>query len=207
MTGVQSPKLSSFGQLPQFGEGFTADLAKKVVSQADPAVRDVLKEQRTQFAQALLSGLPYATAAGVAAVVTSQIVPPIGLAKGLGYAASIGLGALGTYKILSTLSVPPKPPPPPEKPTIFTPLIDQASKILLTEAEPKVRKIVDDERARLSKAAQAGLPWIAGGGAIFVATAFLLPAVKNILKTVGYTAAIGLVTAGLWIGFEKIKGA
>jgi hypothetical protein len=196
-------KTQDLGQLPIIDK-FFKDFAKKATGEAGPAVRNVIGEERAKIAQALLNSLPYVGVAGVAAVLTSQFMPPIPFAKTAGYAASLGIAGFGYWKAFSALKTPPPAPPKAADPTPFDSYINSAVSALVTEADPKVKALVDEERKRIAAAGKAGLPYLVGSGAAAILTYFLMPDVK-LAKTGGYVAAVGLGAAGLWILLDRLK--
>jgi hypothetical protein len=195
-------KTQDLGQLPIIDK-FFKDFAKKAAGEAGPAVKNAIGEERAKIAQALLNSLPYVGVAGVAAVLTSQFMPPIPFAKTAGYVASIGIAGFGLWKSFSALKVPPVPLKVPE-PTAFDSYINSAVSALVIEVDPKAKAMIDEERKRIVAAGKAGLPYLAGSGAVAILTYFLMPDIR-LAKTGGYAAAVGLGTAGLWVLLDRLK--
>lgn len=196
-------KTQDLGQLPIIDK-FFKDFAKKAAGEAGPAVKNAIGEERAKVAQALLNSLPYVGAAGVAAVLTSQFMPPIPFAKTVGYAASIGIAGFGYWKAFSALKTPPPPPPKAADPTPFDSYINSAVSALVTEVDPKAKAMLEEERRRIVAAGKAGLPYLAGSGAVAILTFLLMPDIR-LAKAGGYIAAVGLGTAGLWVLLDRLK--
>lgn len=74
------------------------------------------------------------------------------------------------------------------------------AKVVVAEAEPKVRAIINDEQAQLAEAGTAALPFIGASVAGFLATAFLVPEEKNAWKFGGYLVSAAALLGGLWKG-------
>jgi len=182
------------------------DLAKKMTQEAAPQVSQVIAEERTRIADALLRSLPFAAGGAALAVLVSQLAPPITALKAAGYLASVGLGGIGAWKTLSALKTAPAAPPAAAAPvsSSFKQYIDEAVKAATDEAEPRALKILQDEKAKLTEALKAGLPWAAGAGVLAVVTALFMPDLRP-LKAAGYVAAIGAGTAGAWIALDRLK--
>lgn len=193
------------GQLP---ESLTGGLAERIVREVEPAFRRVVREERNRFAEALLEGLPFASLAGVAFTGTAYLVPDkMNLAKTLGYTSSAALLGWGAWTAISKLRETAAPEAAPTPPGPLAPYAEQAARAIVNEAEPRIRKIVDEERARLAEAAQVGLPLTVAGAAAFLATLFLVDDKNKALKAVGYTGSTLLAGAGTWLALEKERGA
>lgn len=210
MTGLvplrtDGPRL---GQVSTLVGGITSNLAKQIVQEAEPAVRSIIRDERNRFVEALSGGLPFGAAAAAGYVGTSYLVPDgAKVAKVVGYSASaaaLGIGAWLTFRRLTEKPAEPEAAapatPPPE-------VVQQAAKALIQEAEPRVRQIVDEERARAAAALQAGLPFAGAAAAAFLATMFLVGAGEKTLKAVGYSSTALLLGAGAWVALSKEKEA
>ncbi len=190
-------------------KGISQDVAASIIEKADPIVRDLVAANRLMIANALMSGLPFVTVGAVGAVGTHFLVPTDLLRAG-GYVLSIALGGFGIYRTLSVFND--------EKskaaavrsaqttalPGAAQSAIDETVTALVKDADPKIRQIIDQERARLANAAQAGLPWVVGGIAGTALTVILMPDNK-LFKALGYAGSIALMGAGTWVGLEKMK--
>lgn len=190
--------------------GLTSGLAKSIVAEAEPATRRVIKEERTKFAEAIIGGLPWASASAIAALATYYLVKPEPkYAKFLGYGTSAALMGIGSLKTISDLHE----PAPSEAvaaaaakiPGSVQSAAAQAATAVVTEAEPKVRAIVSEERARLAEAAQAGLPLAAVGALTMIGTLLMIRPDQQLYKMLGYTVSTLLVSAGVWVALEKEK--
>ena len=204
---INRPRL---GQVSGLVSGMTSNLAKQIVQEAEPVVRRIVHDERNRLVEALSRGLPFCAIAAVGYVGTSYLVPDgAGIAKAVGYSASaaaLGVGAWLTFRKLTEKPAEPEAAaagpsgPPPE-------IVQQAAKTLVQEAEPRIRQIVDEERARAATALQAGLPFAGAAAAAFLATMLLIGSGEKTLKAVGYSATALLLGAGAWIALEKEKEA
>lgn len=192
-------------RLGQFS-GITSNFAKQIVTEAEPALRSIIRIERNRFAQAIIEGIPFAALAAMGYTGTHYLVPDsMKIAKTAGYIVSAAALALGGWWTLSGLT---EQPAAPAAPSGAPPEIArQTAESIVKEAEPRIRLIVDEERARIAAAAQAGLPLAAASIAAFLATLFLVKDQAKILKAVGYSSAALLLGAGAWITFEKEKEA
>lgn len=178
--------------------------AAAVVAQAEPRVRAIVQEERSKLANALIGGLPYLGASLTSFLIAQYLVPdkkkPI---RSVGYVAAAGLFTVGAWKVLEVLGAgqTAAPPPPAESSGILSMFGDtarQMAQVVVAEAEPKLRAIVDDERTLLGEAATQALPWVAGATVGYLATAFLVPDDKGPLKFGGYTLSSLALLGGLW---------
>ena len=193
------------GQINLLSKSSSDTLAASVISKADPMVRDIIAKNRILIADSLISGLPFMAMGGAAAIGTWFLADEA-TTQALGYVASAGLGGYGIYSILSKLvsASPPAPPSPPASiPGVAQGAIDQTVTSLVNQADPRVRAIIDEERARLASAFQTGLPWVAVGAAVAVLSFFFAP--SDLFKAVGYLGSIGLMTTGTWVGLDAMK--
>lgn len=200
--------------IAEWASGITGGMAKDIVREAEPAVRRLIREERHRFSEAILGGLPFLGVSAIAYVVTRYLVPDgKSTAKGVGYLASAASGTVGAWYMVSELRGTPETPGVAAEPgqpssatsaTVNT-VAANAAKAVVSEAEPKVRKIVDEEISRIAAAGQAALPFAVGSIATFLATFFLVDSKNNKIKALGYTGSALLLGAGAWIGLEKEK--
>ncbi len=198
---------SRLGQADLFS-GLTSGLAKSIVAEAEPATRRVIKEERTKFAEAVIGGIPWASASAIAALATYYLVKPEPkYAKFLGYGTSAALLGIGSMKTISDLHepAPSEAAAAAKVPGSVESATAKAATALVNEAEPKVRAIVSDERARLAQAAQAGLPLVAVGALSMIGTLLIISPEQPLYKMLGYTASVLLASAGVWVALEKEK--
>jgi hypothetical protein len=195
------------GQADLFS-GLTSGLAKSIVAEAEPATRRVIKEERTKFAEAIINGIPWASASAIAALATYYLVKPDPkYAKFLGYGTSAALLGIGSLKTISDLheAAPSEAAAAAKVPGSVQSAAAQAAASVIAEAEPKVRAIVTEERARLAEAAQAGLPLFGVGALAMIGTLLMIKPDQQLYKMLGYTASVALVSAGAWVALEKEK--
>lgn len=192
-------------RLGQFS-GITSTFAKQIVTEAEPALRSIIRIERNRFAQAIIEGIPFAALASVGYTGTYYLIPDgMKIAKAAGYIASAAALALGGWWTLSGLTEQPEAP---KAPSGAPPEIArQTAEAIVKEAEPRIRLIVDEERARIAAAAQAGLPLAAASIAVFLATMFIVKDENKALKALGYSASALLLGGGAWITLESGKEA
>lgn len=206
------PVMASRRMLAQSGVsnlfGLTSGIAQTIVAAAEPATRRVISEERTKFAQALMEGVAASSAALLTFIGTKYFVPEKSrVLKGLGYGTSALLVGAGALWALSSLQSPPSPetaqvPGAPASGLVKS-ASEQAAIDIVAAAEPKIRAMVDEERSRLADAALYGLPFIALGLISSVGTWILVKDEKKWAKAAGYSAGVGLVSVGLWVGLSK----
>lgn len=188
-------------RLGQFG-GLTDSLAKSIVDQAEPATRRVIRDERNRLAEALIGGIPFAAVAAIGGVATLYLIPPESkTAKFAGYsisAATLGIGAWRSFAQLTETSTPAAPPS-----GIAADVAASAAQAIVVQAEPKIREIVQEERSRISEAAQVGLPFWAASAIGVAATAFLVSDENAKMKVVGYGASALIAALGAWIALDK----
>lgn len=194
-----------------FTGGLTSGMAKDIVREAEPATRRLIAEQRHQFAGAVINGLPYFGLSVMIYLATRYFVPDDRKnAKGVGYLASAAAAAGGGLYTAMQLRSPEDPaatPPGTTTPGTMNTIAQNTAKAIVAEAEPKIRAIVDDERARLAAAGKAMIPFAVGSVATFLATWLLVSPDKNLMKAAGYAGSAALLGTGMWIGLEKEREA
>lgn len=193
------------GQLEGLTSGLTSNFAKQIVTEAEPVIRRIIKEERNKYAQALIGAIPFAIISSLAYVGTKYMVPEsASIAKTVGYLTSAIAAAGGAWWTVSNLTEKTALPEPAKSgPTAADPYIQQASQAIVTAAEPKVRALVDDERRKLADAGLMALPFgIASLGA-FLSTMFLVDPENKGTKAIGYAGSALLLGAGAWFGLQK----
>lgn len=192
-------------------EGISSGMAKSVVAEAEGPTRKIIREERTKFADALIGGIPWASAAALAGIGTYYLVPQKArTSKALGYGTSAVLAGVGS--LITIYQLREEPEAEPAKPAGGVPTsgtvknaTDQAAASLVQAAEPKLRAIIAEERERISSAGHAGLPLGALGALAFIGTSFMVDEKQPWLKALGYVGAVGLAAAGAWISLERLK--
>lgn len=202
--GTLRPRLGQFDVL-------TDPLAKKIVAEAEPATRRVIRDERNRFAEALIGGIPFAALSALTYIGTSYLVPPeSSKAKFAGYAisaAAMGAGAWWTVSKLTEEGGPTPASTGPAAPGLVKDVAVQAAQAIVQNAEPKIRQIVQEERARISEAAIIGLPFWAGSAVTMAGTAFMVKDEAKGMKTVGYSVAALLAALGAYAALEKVRVA
>lgn len=189
------------GQLDFLTSGLTRDVAEKIVAAADAPTRRIIRDERNKLVEGLIGILPFAALSGVSFVGTNYLVPADArVSKFVGYGISLASLGVGGLLAASKLS---ETPAPNEAAGAAPPLVEQTAKAIVDNAEPKIRAIVHEERGRAAAAAEAGLPFAAGGALALLASATLIPQESTLWKVVGYITSIGLVTLGAYVALEK----
>lgn len=192
------------GQLEGLTGGLTSGFAKQIVSEAEPVIRKLVREERTRYAQALIGAIPFGVISALAYVATKYLVPETaGMAKVAGYGTSAAAAAGGAWWTVSNLTEVVQAPPPKTGPTAADPYIQQASQAIVSAAEPKIRALVDDERRRIADAGMTALPFGVAALGAFVSTLFLVDSDNIKVKAVGYVGSTLLLGAGAWFGLQK----
>ncbi len=193
-----SPRLGQIGLLTG---GLSQDIARRIVDEAEPATRRIVRDERNRLAEGLMGGLPLAALSGVAYVGTYYLVPEKRQTlKFAGYAASfvsLGAGAWYAFSKITEVATP--------SPTggSVPPLVAEAARSIVDNADPKIRAIVQEERSRAAAAAEVGLPFAAGGALGFLLSATMVPAESPLLKVLAYAGSIGLMALGAYVALEK----
>lgn len=194
------------GQFSDFTGGLTSGFAQQVVEASEPVVRKIIKDERNKFAEALIGGIPWAVISAAAYVGTRQLVPEKATnAKAVGYGAAALSAAIGAWWTLSRLTEEPEISVTPEGgvPGYLDPVVEKAANSFVAAAEPKVRAIVDEERARIAAAGQIGIPFWIASAALFLSTLFIVPESNKVYKAVGYSATALLMGVGAWMALER----
>lgn len=193
------------GQLEGLTGGLTSGFAKQIVSEAEPVIRKLVREERTRYAQALIGAIPFGVISALAYVATKYLVPEsAGMAKVIGYGTSAAAAAGGAWWTVSNLTEEVQAPTPTKTgPTAADPYIQQASQAIVSAAEPKIRALVDDERRRIADAGITALPFAVAALGAFLSTLFLVDADNTKVKAVGYAGSTLLLGAGAWFGLQK----
>lgn len=192
-----------------FASGLTSGVAKDLVKSAEGPVRQIVQEERHNFATAVINGLPFFGLGTILYIGTRYFVPDDKKsAKGIGYIAAAGAGTIGAWYTASQLTGKQSQgaATAPSSGTANA-IADNAAKTIVAEAEPKIRQIVDEERSRIAAAGQAGLPFAVGSVATFLATWLLVDDKNNKMKALGYTGSALLMGVGAWVLLEKEKAA
>ena len=195
----------ALGQFEGLTSGLTSDFAKKIVTEAEPVIRKIIKEERNKYAEALIGAIPFAVISALAYVGTKYMVPEnASMAKTVGYVTSAAAAAGGAWWTVSNLTDTVVPTVPTKGgPTAADPYIQQASQAIVVAAEPKVRALVDDERKKLAEAGLMALPFAVASLGAFLSTLLLVDADNKKVKAVGYAGSALLLGAGAWFGLQK----
>jgi len=199
--------MQNLGQVEGLTSGLTSGLAKDIIGAAEPAVRRIVRDERNRIAEALIGGIPFGAGAAIGYTATYYFVPAKKpMVKAVGYIASAATAAIGawwTFRRLTETSepAPGETPAPGTAPKI----VNQAASAIVQEAEPKVRKIVDDEKSRMASALQRGIPLTAASLAVFLATAFVVKSGQGFLKAAGYSLSAVLLGGGAWMTLDAAK--
>lgn len=198
--GAPRARLGQLGSL-------TDSLAKSIVEQAEPATRRVIRDERNRLAEALIGGIPFAAVAAIGGVATLYLVPSdAGTAKFVGYSAAAATLGLGAWWAFSRLTEPVAPAAS-SGGGIATDVAATAAKAIVSQAEPKIRVIVEEERARIAEAAQLAIPFWAAAAIGVAVTSFLVPEEAKTTKVLGFSASTLIAALGTWMGLEKERAA
>lgn len=198
--------MKNLGQM-DLVSGLTSGMAREVVGEAEPAVRRIVRDERNRIAEALIGGVPFGGAAAIGYTATRYLVPENKPKfKAVGYIASAATAAVGAWWTFRRLTETSEPETPATTPSGTTPkIVNQAATAIVNEAEPRVRRIVDDEKARMASALQAGIPWGIGAAAAALGTLVAVPSDQPVLKAAGYAIAVVLAGSGAWMTLEAAK--
>lgn len=196
-------------RLGQLSQSIVDQAARAVISEAEPRVRLIVREERSRLANAAIEGLPYAAASAAVFVAASQLVPSGSpTLKSAGYVTAAGLLAIGAWQTLSVAAGPETPPTPSSSSDTGIPFLtstaQQLAQAVVREAEPKVRALVDDERAKLGGAVENALPFLGASAAAFLGTAYLIPKEKPSWKFAGYMGSAAALLLGAWRGLTMV---
>ena len=201
-------------RLGQASDSLVREVARSVVAQADPKVRSIISDERTRVAQAVKVGLPFLALSGAAFLGTQYAVSPKAkTARIAGFTASAGLLGLALWFTADRLTdIPLEESPAPSGgggagllSQFAAPVATQMAHAVVQEAEPRIRDIVDDEKAKLAEAGKAALPWAGAAVATFAGTAFALPKDLGWVKAVGYSLSGALLLISIYQGLDKTE--
>lgn len=203
------PHRPRLGQLSKLltASGITGDLAKQIVDAADPATRLIIKDERNRLAEALIGGTVFAGISALAYVNTRYLVPDDSKkAKAVGYSAAALALAAGAWWTLDHMTETTGKAIA-QQTGMVADVAAQAAKDIVDQAEPRIRKIVEEEKARAVQAAQAGIPLAIASLAAFLATMFLVDADNKMMKAVGFSGSAVLLGAGAYVALDKEREA
>jgi len=209
MLGYRPTSRPRLGQLSKLlnATGITGDIASKIVDAADPATRRIIKDERNRLAEALIGGTVFAGISALAYVNTRYLIPDDSKrAKAVGYSAAAIAMAAGAWWTLDHMTETTKKAVA-EQTGVVADVASQAARDIVNEAEPRIRKIVEEEKARALQAAQAGIPLAIASFAAFLLTTFLVDEKNKTMKAVGYSGTALLLGAGAYVALEKEREA
>ena len=199
-------------RLGQVNDSVIRDVARNLVTVAEPRVRAIVAEERTRLAEAVKAGLPFAGFSIISFLTTQYFIPEdADKARIAGYVASgvaLAAGVWWTASALADAAALQRPVTAPGGAAglvsqLTSGVATQMAQAVVVEAEPKIRQIVDDEKTRLAQAVQAGVPWAGGAAVVAAATAFLVPDDSPLAKVGGYSVSALLGTLAIWIAMDK----
>lgn len=204
---LKAPGGPLLGQRASFTSGITSELARQIVTEAEPATRKLIRDERNRLAEALTGGIPFAALSAIGLSATYYLIPDgARAAKFAGYAGSAAALLVGAWWTFSRLTEETGPQAPSAAtPGIVSSAAAEAARDIVKEAEPKIRAIVEEEKAKAAQAALAGLPFAVGALAAFFSTMFLVSPENRTLKAVGYSGSALLLGAGAWIALDREK--
>jgi hypothetical protein len=191
----------------------TSQAAQAIIEQAEPRLRSVLQDERKRAADAVSETIPYlAISTGTFLVSTYVITDQI--PRMIGYVLAAGSLGLGLYQTVAklretaeTAPVPGEPSPPSALSEILSSLIDpttrQMAAAIVSASEPKIKVLIEEERARAANAILSALPWLGLSAASFFGTMFVVPGKLGVGKLIGYLIASGALLFGIHQGVNK----
>lgn len=198
---------NALGQFEGLTGGLTSSVAREIVRQAEPVVREVVRDERNRFAEALIGGIPFAMLASMGYVATRYLAPDDSSRwKAIGYIGSAGAAGIGAWYTFSRLTEQ-APEAPAAGPSSFDPVAQAAAQAIVKEADPKIRALVDEERARLAAAGKIFVPFAVGSLATLLATFFMVGDEKPGMKALGYTGGAALAGVGAWLALDREMAA
>lgn len=193
--------------LDKLTSSVTDTTVKSAIDNAFPKVKAILEQERNRLVDALMTGIPFASASAIAATLTYYYAQTV-TQRALGYslaAAIAGGGGLSVLLGLKSSDAPAVQAQGQSSPSQLDPIIEAASQKLVAQADPKVRAIIQEERTRLTNSLQTGLPWAIGSALAAVATAFVIPDNHEALKILGWLIAIALSAFGSWMALSAMQ--
>lgn len=199
--------------LGQASDSLVREVARTIVAQADPKVRSIISDERTRVAEAVKVGLPFLALSGASFLGTQYAVSPKAkTARIVGFTASAGLLGLALWFTADRLTDIPIEAPAAAGGSgtgllsqFAAPVATQMAHAVVQEAEPRIRDIVDDEKAKLAEAGKAALPWAGAAIATFAGTAFALPKDLGWAKAAGYGLSGALLLFSIYQGLDKTE--
>jgi hypothetical protein len=85
-----------------------------------------------------------------------------------------------------------------------TSTIDKTAKSVVAAAEPRLREVIGEERARLANAVLIALPYAGISVVTSLATSYLIPSASKNAKIVGYGLSIATLGVGVWQAVEAL---
>lgn len=205
---LDRPRLSG-PKLGQISQSVVDQASRSVISEAEPRFRKIVHEERSLLARAAIESLPYMGGAATIFLATTYLVPGESKTlKGAGYVGAAGLATFGAWKAFEAAGGAEElpPPPPPSDGGGGIPFISgaaqQLAQAIVREAEPKVRALVDDERAKLGSAVEKSLPYLGASAAALLATMYFVPDGMNGWKVAGYMSSVAALLLGAWQGLS-----
>jgi len=196
-------------KLGQISQSVVDQASRSVIAEAEPRFRTIVREERSLLARAAIESLPYMGGAATVFLAATYLVPKESKTlKGVGYVGAAGLAAFGAWRALDAaagpeeLSAPPAPSDGGGGLPFISGAAQQLAQAIVREAEPKVRALVDDERAKIGSAVENSLPYLGISAAAFLATAYFVPDGKNSWKAAGYMSSVAALLIGAWRGLS-----
>ena len=201
------PKLSG-PKLGQISQSVVDQASRSVIAEAEPRFREIIREERSLLARAAIESLPYMGGAATLFLASTYLVPKESkTVKGAGYVGAAALATFGAWKAIEAAGGSEELPPPPAPSDgggipFISGAAQQLAQAIVREAEPKVRALVDDERAKLGSAVESSLPYLGASALTFLATAYFVPDNMNGWKVAGYMTSVAGLLIGAWRGLS-----
>ncbi len=85
-------------------------------------------------------------------------------------------------------------------------IVDEAAKTVIAQADPAIRRIVHEERARIARAGKTFVPYAAVGIGGIIGSIYLAPKGANVAKAAGLISSVALLGLGGYLGLKELEG-
>lgn len=85
-------------------------------------------------------------------------------------------------------------------------IVDEAAKTVVAQADPAIRRIVHEERARVARAGKTFVPFAAVGTAGIIGAIYLVPNGAHVAKAAGLISSVALLGLGGYLGLRELEG-
>ncbi len=85
-------------------------------------------------------------------------------------------------------------------------IVDEAAKTVVAQADPAIRRIVHEERARVARAGKTFVPFAAVGTAGIIGAIYLVQKEAYVAKAAGLISSVALLGLGGYLGLRELEG-